>query len=133
MAGNHNSGPATGANLNRAIAAWGEDLPDWVRMLASACDRSTQRAVADRLGKSGGFVSRLLNRCYGARYDEPEMLVRATFGAETVECPVMGEIPLAGCVRNRRRKGAPRNHLQQIWARSCPTCPLNTDNPEGDA
>lgn len=132
MAGNHNSGPAQ-QNIARAIAAWGEAMPDWVRLLAAACDKSSQRLVADRLGKSHGYVSRILNRKYAGSYDEAGTIVRVAYGSDQVECPVMGEMPLASCVRNRRRKGLPTNRLQHLWARHCPVCPLNTDHPATDS
>ena len=117
-------------NLGRAVVAWGEDMPDWVRLLAEACDRTNQRQVGERIKRSSGYISRVLRRDYAGSYDEAETLVRAAYGLENVECPVMGAIPLAGCVRNRRRTAPPTNHLHQLWARNCPTCPLNTDREE---
>ena len=62
-------------NLDRAIAAWGADLPEWVRLLADAADRTSQRAVADQLGKSAGYVSRLIRRDYAGSYAEAETIV----------------------------------------------------------
>jgi hypothetical protein len=38
--------------LDKAIAAWGEPLPDWVRALAEACDTGGMGRVAARLGLS---------------------------------------------------------------------------------
>lgn len=117
-------------NSDRAISAWGVDMPSWVRLLAAACDQTNQRAVGDQLGKSSGYVSRLINRNYAGSYVEAETIVRARFGSEYVDCPVMGEIPLRGCVRNRRREGPARNHLHQLWAKHCPNCVFNTDREE---
>ena len=122
-------------NMDRAIAAWGEGMPEWVRQLATACDRTNQRVVAERLKAkhgvgSSGYVSRILNRNYLGSYDEAERLVRATFGAEIVDCPEWGAIPLSSCVRNRRWKAAAQNHLRRRCAVVCPTCPNNTDRPE---
>ena len=127
MSGNLN--PAA-TNLDRAIAAWGADLPDWVRLLADAADRTSQRGVADQLGKSAGYVSRLINRAYAGSYEEAETQVRAKFGAEQVACPLWGEIPLASCVQLRRRKRPPQNHMHHACARTCPNCPNNTDRQE---
>jgi hypothetical protein len=114
-------------NLDRAAAAWGAEMPRWVRLLASACDTASQKFVADRLGKSGGYVSRLVNRSYAGSYEEAEKLVRAAYGDEDVACPLWGAIPLASCIRNRRRKGPPRNALHHAHAATCPTCPNNSD------
>lgn len=124
MFANHKS-----ANLDRAIAAWGTDLPQWIKLLAEACDRSNQREVADRLGKSAGYVSRILRRDYAGSYAEAETLVRAKFSADKVPCPLFGEIPLASCVKLRRRTAPPQNHMHHACARTCPDCPNNTDRP----
>lgn len=117
----------TDSNFDRAESGWGKPLPEWVRLLAAACDQTSQREVAGKLSKSSAYVSRLINRSYTGDMAEAESLVRATFGAETVRCPVMGEIPLAGCRSNRRRKGPAVNLLHRLWARHCPACPNNTD------
>lgn len=118
-------------NLDRAVAAWGEERPAWVRLLASACDTDNQRVVGDRLGKSSGYISRLINHSYAGSYAEAERLVRATYGEEDVHCPLFGPIPLASCLRNRRRKGPPRHQAHHQYAATCPSCPNNTDG--GDA
>lgn len=114
-------------NVDRATAAWGPHMPAWVRLLASACDASNQRAVGDRLGKSSGYISRILSRSYGGSYQEAELTVRACYGAEDVVCPIWGAIQLATCVRNRRREGPPRNQAHHLHAANCPHCHNNTD------
>lgn len=114
-------------NLDRARIAWGADMPRWVRLLATACDATSQRIVADRLDRSGGYVSRLINRNYAGSYDEAETLVRGAYGDEEVDCPLWGPIPLSSCIRNRRRKGPPQNQPQRLHAATCPACPNNTD------
>lgn len=119
-------------NVDRARAAWGADMPAWVRLLASACDVTNQRQVGEQLGKSSAWVSRILNRSYGAGYEEPELLVRAKFGTEDVVCPIWGPIALSTCVRNRRRDEPPRNHAHHLLAATCPTCPNNSDRREED-
>ncbi|MEA3017332.1 MAG: hypothetical protein QOI38_2054 [Sphingomonadales bacterium] len=130
MAANH--AVATATNLMRAHAAWGADMPPWVRLLASACDASNQKAVADRLGKSGGYISRVLNHNYAGSYEEAETLVRAAYGNEDVVCPLWGAIPLASCIRARRRKSPARNQAHHRHDATCPTCPNNTDRREED-
>lgn len=116
------------SNIGRACAAWGDDLPRWVRLLASACDVANQRVVAERLGKSGGYVSRIINRAYAGSYAEAEQLVRRFYGSEDVICPIYGAIPEKSCILNRRRKGSPRNHYERQFAQHCPDC---TNNPDG--
>lgn len=114
-------------NLGRAMTAWGADLPQWVRLLASACDASSQKAVADRIGKSGGYISRIINRAYAGSYAEAEVIIRRHYGSEDVICPVFGPIRERSCILNRRRKGSPRNYLERQFAANCPDC---TNNPD---
>ena len=118
---------AAATNVARAALAWGTDMPPWVRLLASACDATNQRRVGDRLGRSAGYVSRVLSRNYAGSYEEAETLTRAAFGNEDVVCPIWGSIPLASCVRARRHEGPPRNIAHHLHAATCPTCPNNSD------
>ncbi|WP_336973453.1 hypothetical protein [Sphingobium aromaticiconvertens] len=114
-------------NMDRAIVAWGADMPAWVRLLASACDNDNQRTVADRLCKSSGYISRLINHSYAGSYEEAETIIRAAYGQEDVNCPIFGAIPLASCLSNRRRKAPPRHPIHHQYAATCPACPNNTD------
>lgn len=120
------------ANLAKAEAAWGLPLPGYIKLLADACDRTNQRAVADRLGMSGGYVSRVLNQRYAGSYEEAEKLIRATFGDERVNCPAFGQMSLKTCIRNRRRKHGSQNFMHLRFDATCPTCPNNTDRPHDE-
>lgn len=117
-------------NVEKALVAWGPDAPEWVRLLAAACDNLGQTGAAKQLDKSGGYVSRVLRHDYAGSYDEAEKLVRATFGAEQVQCPLWGEIPLKNCMTLRRRSQPPQNHMHHACKATCPTCPNNTDRPQ---
>lgn len=117
-------------NRERAAIAWAPEPPPWVLLLADACDRANQRQVGDRLGRSSGYVSRIISRSYAGSYAEAEVQVRAAFGAEEVMCPLYGPMPLRTCIRNRRRE-RPANWLHVQFAQRCPDCPNNTDrNPD---
>lgn len=116
------------SNRDKAATAWAPDVPAWIAVLAEACDRTNQRAVAEQLGKSAGYVSRIINRSYAGSYPEAEQLIRATLSAEEIVCPLYGQMPLKTCIRNRRRERS-ANWLHAQFARTCPTCPNNTDHP----
>ena len=119
---------AIGENLAKAIAAWGDPPPEWVRMLAIACDKTNQRQAGERLGQSSGTVSKVIRHVYAGDYAEIERKVRAAYSAERVLCPVTGAmIQLKTCLRNRRRHGRPREWLHHEYDRTCPHCPHNTD------
>lgn len=125
------SGKPAVTNMQRAVEAWGAPLPRWVQLLASACDAANQGIVGTRLGRSSGYVSRLISNTYPGDLIEAEQLVRAAFGNEDVICPLWGAIPLTSCMRARRRKGLPRNHAHRLHRAHCPTCPINTDASGG--
>lgn len=120
-------------NVERARIAWGSDVPRWVLLLAQACDATSQRAAAERIGKSSPYVSRILRREYNGDYAEAEKLVRAAWGGEDVICPLWGAIPLANCMSARRREAPPTSRVHHIHLRACPTCPNNSDAPTRDA
>lgn len=132
MSGNLNKNTET-SNLDRARAAWGGDLPRWIQLLASACDATSQRAAAERIGKSSPYVSRILRNEYPGDLAEAEKLVRAAWGEEDVVCPLWGQaIPLANCMTARRRDLPARSAIHHLHRRTCPTCPNNTDGRDAD-
>lgn len=119
--------PSSETNVMRARRAWGDPLPRWVAVLANKCDRNSRTRASEALGISSATISRLLSKSYGASTVEMERLVLAELAADTVACPVAGEIALRTCTRNRRRKGVPVNFLHHTFARACPACPNNSD------
>lgn len=117
-------------NIERATAAWGDSMPAWVRLLAAAADATNQRKAGEKINRNASYVSRILNRDYAGSYEEAERLVRAAWGNEDVLCPIWNDsIPLASCMNNRRRKGAPKNTFEHLYTVNCPRCPNNTDSP----
>ncbi|MBZ6377365.1 hypothetical protein B5C34_05295 [Pacificimonas flava] len=119
-----------GLDRDRFDSAWQGDPPRWVRILAAAVERSSQNEAGRRLGISAGYVNRAVYNNYGASLAEIERKVLATFADDRIICPVWNdEIGLRACMRNRRRKTAPRNSFHHAYDRACPSCPHNTDRP----
>ena len=114
-------------NMIKAEEAWGDALPNWVKLLAAAADQLGQKAAGTAIGRSGGFVSRVIRNDYPGNLDISAQLIEARFGSASVPCPEYGDIPHDSCRRNRRRKGPATNFLQRRFAESCPRCPLNPD------
>lgn len=113
---------------HRLDAAWDGTPPRWIKLLADACDRESQKRVAEQLGKSGGYVNRVLYNTYAGSMAEAEKIVLARFASDRVKCPIWPEpIPRSSCMRNRRRKGPPRNQFHIMYDRACPKCPMNED------
>ncbi|MDT0496491.1 hypothetical protein RM530_03810 [Algiphilus sp. W345] len=120
--------------LDTAVAAWGEGMPDWVRVLATQCDASSQSTVAKALGYSGGIVGPVLRRTYTAGYDAVEARVRGAFLAATVSCPVLGEMALHVCLQHQRSQFAATNptrvRLYRACRGGCPHSRLGRDRSE---
>ncbi|TXG98590.1 MAG: hypothetical protein E6R08_04075 [Nevskiaceae bacterium] len=106
--------------IEKARAAWGEELPDWVEALARACDAASQAQVATRIGKSKSTVSLVIAKQYNAGLSAIEQTVRGVLMLATVACPVVGDIALDQCHRNQRASG---NGLERsLFGPKCPTC-----------
>jgi len=118
-----NGGSAAGkiSALDRARAAWGDALPDWVEVLAIECDRSSQAQTAKRIGRSGALVSNVLVNSYGAGLQAVEQLVRAALMSATVLCPVIGEMSSSACLEQQKAEWSPRRAMiQAACAAGCP-------------
>lgn len=114
--------------LDRARAAWGDDIPDWVEELARQVDANSQNAVARRLKRSAALVSNVLSRKYTGSYAATEDVVRGVYMAGVVECPSLGTIPTSDC---RDWQNAPflnTNSLRVAMFRACRRCPLAEKN-----
>lgn len=100
----------------KAIASWGEPLPDWIVALAKECDRLGQRATGKVVGYSATTLNMALQNKYGREagaargtLSAVEQAVRGTLMNETVACPVVGVIPTDMCLRNQKAGWAPHN------------------------
>lgn len=93
-------------SMTNARAAWGDDMPDWIAVLAEACDRSSQAEVAKRIGYSSSVVSNVLRKTYAGMMAVPEQAVRGALMGETVCCPVAGDIPRDQCLRYQKKAAA---------------------------
>jgi len=111
--------------LETARAAWGDPLPDWIEALAQECERTSQNKTARRLGYTAGAVSQLLHGAYRANTAALEATVRGALMAETVACPVLGELGIDHCLRWRRRGFRNGNSLDVTMFRACARCPQN--------
>lgn len=82
---------------------WGDDAPEWLIVLAEACDRTSQNAVAKRLDYSGSVVSSVINRSYNGNLATVEQAVRGLLLAETLICPVLQKINKKDCLGHQKR------------------------------
>ena len=110
--------------IEKAVAAWGEDLPAWVRVLATAADQESMRNVAERLRYSSAVVSQVINRKYAGSLEAVQKAVEGAFLDVHVPCPVLGVLPLQQCLENQRRPRCGGNPtLIRLWRACRSGCP----------
>lgn len=114
--------------LNKARAAWGADMPDWVRLLAEACAASSQNRVAKRLGYSPTVISTVLGASYTGDMQRVEDIVRGVFDRQVVACPAMGELASDQCRkwRGKAGKSGTASAMTVIMRRACNRCSIHT-------
>ena len=108
--------------VGKVAQTWGEAAPDWLAAMAAACDATSGRAVAARLGVSPAAVSRVLGGTYGDT-TAMERRVRETIMTTRVDCPVVGEISVATCREHQARPFTAVNPTFVRLFRACRTCP----------
>lgn len=112
--------------ITAAEEAWGSPLPDWIRSLALACERSSQSKVSAQLDRSPAVVSTVLRKVYKGSYDRIEERVRGILMDGRVDCPGMGQLPSHECQdwREKARVFAPGNPTRTRMFRACRRCPV---------
>lgn len=107
-------------------AAWGDDAPDWVAMLAEVSDRQSQASVGRTIGYSAAVVSQVVNNRYPGDLERVGEAVRAALMAETTTCPEFGhEIALATCLEHQKhaKAGNKSSAFRARMATACRDCP----------
>jgi hypothetical protein len=114
-----------------AREAWARDgqgePPAEVLALAEACNASTQAAVAARVGYSAGAISSVLRNKYAGDLVAVRARIRGALMAETVICPVLGEIGRDRCMAEQRRPFAATNSTRARLFHACRACPNRRD------
>lgn len=118
-------------NVEKATVAWGNP-PDWVIVLAEACNMSTQAAVARQLDYSPAVVSSVLSNSYQkGDIASFEQVVRTELMAETVMCPRQGEITRKLCLDWQKKPfdttSANRVRMYQACRNGCPNSRLSRE------
>ena len=117
------SAPSRASDHSQAKArrAWGDDAPEWIAVLAKACDEAgSQNRVAKRLGKSAAMISRALDGTYEGSYAALEQAVRDTLMDREVRCPGLTRyIPVRTCLDWQAKPFAATNALRVQMYRAC--------------
>ena len=112
--------------VTAAEEAWGAPLPDWVRSLAMACQRTSQSKVASELDRSPAVISTVLRKKYAGSYERIEERVRGLLMNGRVDCPALGQLPTHECQdwREKAKTFAAGNPTRTRMFRACRKCPL---------
>lgn len=111
-------------NVEKVQAAWGSP-PDWVTVLAEACNLESQSAVARRLDYSPAAVNYVLSNSYQkGDMGRFEQVVRGVLMAQTVPCPRSGDIAMNVCLEWQKKPFDPtsshRVRMYQACRSGCP-------------
>ncbi len=103
----------------KAKAAWGEQIPDWVLTLAEEANRTTAKAVADRVGYSAAVLSHVFSKSYIGDMQRVEEKARGVFMGMKVTCPVLGEIGRDHCLDEQKKPFSASSSVRSKVYRAC--------------
>lgn len=124
--------------MDKAKAAWGNEVPDWVICLADASDKSSMSAISRKIGLSVTVISQGINNKYGA--DGKGNIQTLISAVEThlmsaeIFCPAIGESILrADCEMWQKSAinaggSNPARHMMAQQCRRCPNSKIPKDN-----
>ncbi|WP_411037054.1 transcriptional regulator [Shinella sp. BYT-45] len=100
-------------------AAWGDSAPDWVLVLAEACAKSSQSAVARKVDYSAPTISAVLGNTYLGNLQRVEAAVRWALIGETVSCPMLGPLSKKECLEWQAKPYAATSSHRVAMFRAC--------------
>ena len=109
-----------------AAEFWGPDVPDWIEVLAKACDATSQSKTGHAIGRSGPVVSEVLRQKYKGDMAGIEELVRGKLMRAVVQCPALGILPTHECQSWRKASDhfLGTNSLRVRMYRACNRCAI---------
>ena len=122
-----NSRPSGPCFLDKAIAAHGEEVPDWIAELANLADREGLSGAEKRIGYSRSAISTVINGKYTGDVARVEDMVRGALMAATVECPVLGDMARNVCMDWQKRPYSDASALHIRMNRACRSCANRRD------
>lgn len=103
--------------------------PDAMKLLTEKVAEIGQAEAARQLGVSAAAISQVRSGKYQAAPDEILKRVIEVFGGLSVDCPVLGEIPLSQCASERKKPFTVANSQRVQLSKTCPKCPHNGGKP----
>jgi hypothetical protein len=95
---------------------------DSMSLLKKAVAESGQAAVARKLGYSPSAINQVLKGTYRGSLFNLLSRVDEVYSDQTVNCPVMGTVPLSRCAHERKKRfGTSSPQRVRLW-RACQDC-----------
>lgn len=94
-------------------------MSDWLAALQQQCETTGQADTARRLGVSPALVNKVIQGKYPGSLARIEALVRGTFMAEMVDCPILGQVTRRRCLDEQGRPFASTNPQRVALFRAC--------------
>lgn len=104
--------------LEKARAAWGDPLPEWIKALATACDEQGLRTTSAKMGVSPALASLAVNR-QREKLDYIKERVTRTLMVTIVACPVLGVMSRDQCLQEQAKEFTAANPLRVQLFRAC--------------
>lgn len=109
--------------LEKAVAAWGEMMPKWIKTLAVECDKSSQGKVSSRLRYSKATISLVLRNEYTGDLTAVKEQVNNVLMNASHDCPVFGTILIRDCQLNQLQPFSSSGNPNKIRLfRACRNC-----------
>ena len=94
-------------------------MSDWIDTLRAEAERTSQGRTGTKIGYSATVVSRVLAGDYRGDLGSVEASVRGALMGESVDCPVIGDLPRNRCIEHQRREFAATNPMRVQLYRAC--------------
>lgn len=95
----------------------------WLEELRRSATAEGQSATARRIGYSATVVCQVLKGTYKGDLNRVQSAVEGALMHATVDCPVIGDLPLQRCIEHQRGPRRFTNPMRVQLAHTCPTCP----------
>ena len=94
-------------------------MTDWINTLRAEAERTSQGRAGAKIGYSATVVSRVTGGTYQRDLGSVEAAVRGALMGETVDCPVIGEIPRNRCIDHQRKPFSATSPMRVALYRAC--------------
>lgn len=94
-------------------------MTTWLETLRAAAAATSQSSVARRINYSGAVVSQVLSGTYRGDLRRVQAAVEGALMAQTVDCPVVGDMPRQKCVEHQRSPRRSTNPMAVALYHAC--------------